>query len=1223
MKTEYVVLGIAVVLCAVFFAIFYAYFVAGPGFIGGPPPVVPDGREIVGPPVEVSQEDLQSLFNTGIAGLENAKYDEGIRAFAAFHEAAPQNEPGLRNLALAKVLAVGAMDRFKDEAAFIAAQSEAQKTVEALLAMDAQSVPALRIGAELARLGEDRAKQQEYLNRAATAAPDNASVQFAIAEIGLETQDAALAAPTLAALLQAHAQAPENLWVLIQLLQQLASAKDTRVVEIANAAQGAFVSVKQGVQERANVDVSVILTKIAEFAASGKWVPGPDAPGQNNVATQVRILGNVTKSEDAAQSDLLRIKGHPLDFASIQSGLPMIASTAETKTEWKFTPLEIELPQGAVDAKLHDFNLDGRPDVCLLADGRVTIFTQAAPVDGILKFESTTQVDAPGAAGIVLADFDDDASVPLAQVAGEAANVPNCHRADLDVIAFGPQGTKVFRNDLDASTGQRTLSLVEAFETPEGPAARKVAVADLDMDGDLDLLVGSESGGLQQYSNRGNLSFRMKEGSPAGVPEGFVLASAVGVDLDRDIDLDVVVADESGRVGFLENLRHGSLRWRALEVGAAEKKFSTVNVLDADRSAAWDVVASGPSGAMLLTGRNPQAGDIDFEPNEPLSALDVPAASVADLDNDGVEELIAVGQDCLWVQPLGVARSTMQPIWSGSGAVTDLQTGDLDNDGDLDVMALAEGQARLLRNETPTNNQWLDVMLVGEIVEGPNAVSARRVNHYGRGALLEIRAGADYQARVMQGDSVHFGLGTKDKVDSVRIIWPNGIPSHVVNPDPKAYLCEKQVLHGSCPFLYAWNGERFEFVTDLLWAAPLGLPSSGGGLTPYREWEYLKIPGEMLRAQGNRYVLQMTEELREAGYFDEVQLYAVDHPADVEIFTNEKVGPASVAEHRIHTVRERRVPVKATNGQGQDLLPLVKARDGEYAQPYERVVVQGLTTGGALELDLGALGDDPRVTLFLTGWLFPPDAGVSVGLQENPDLPGASPPSLWVPDDKGEWNEVIPYTGFPGGKPKTIAIDLTGVLNAKDPRLQIRTTMQLCWDEAFFTLNEEPAEFVETRLEMTSADLHYRGFSAIRFPGKLGPEWFDYSDCDPTPKYQKMRGKFTRYGDVLALLGSWDDRMVVIAPGDEMTLEWTVPADSMPEGWIRDFVVYNVGWDKDAQLHTIYGQSSEPMPYRAMPSYPYLDGYPTDASVQDYLKEYQTREMPDVGYRQALRRGRN
>jgi len=53
----------------------------------------------------------------------------------------------------------------------------------------------------------------------------------------------------------------------------------------------------------------------------------------------------------------------------------------------------------------------------------------------------------------------------------------------------------------------------------------------------------------------------------------------------------------------------------------------------------------------------------------------------------------------------------------------------------------------------------------------------------------------------------------------------------------------------------------------------------------------------------------MTEELWEATYLDRMELIAVDHPAEVDIFSNEKVGPPEIAEFKIHTVRDRRLPL--------------------------------------------------------------------------------------------------------------------------------------------------------------------------------------------------------------------------------------------------------------------------------------------------------------------------
>ena len=100
--------------------------------------------------------------------------------------------------------------------------------------------------------------------------------------------------------------------------------------------------------------------------------------------------------------------------------------------------------------------------------------------------------------------------------------------------------------------------------------------------------------------------------------------------------------------------------------------------------------------------------------------------------------------------------------------------------------------------------------------------------------------------------------------------------------------------------------------------------------------------------------------------------------------------------------------------------------------------------------------------------------------------------------------------------------------------------------------------------------------------------------------------------------------MVVMGPGDELTVQFSVPTQNVPDGWVRDFVLYNVGWDKDANLSTVYGQSSEPYPSRSMGKYP-GDVYqqtPATEEYLDWLNRYQTREYPRFQFRDAVRLSR-
>ena len=114
-----------------------------------------------------------------------------------------------------------------------------------------------------------------------------------------------------------------------------------------------------------------------------------------------------------------------------------------------------------------------------------------------------------------------------------------------------------------------------------------------------------------------------------------------------------------------------------------------------------------------------------------------------------------------------------------------------------------------------------------------------------------------------------------------------------------------------------------------------------------------------------------------------------------------------------------------------------------------------------------------------------------------------------------------------------------------------------------------------------------------------------------------MLGRFTRLGDVKELLTASDDRLLVMGAGDETTLRFAVPNEPLPPGWKRDFFLYSVGWDKDANLETILGQTVEPLPFRAMTAYPWpaTEKSPDSAAYLQYLREYQTREQTPAYWR--------
>ena len=145
-----------------------------------------------------------------------------------------------------------------------------------------------------------------------------------------------------------------------------------------------------------------------------------------------------------------------------------------------------------------------------------------------------------------------------------------------------------------------------------------------------------------------------------------------------------------------------------------------------------------------------------------------------------------------------------------------------------------------------------------------------------------------------------------------------------------------------------------------------------------------------------------------------------------------------------------------------------------------------------------------------------------------------------------------------------------------------------------------------------AADLHYRGFSReYRKGGRHGPHWFEYDDVSAESPWLPIRGRYTRYGDVLPLLGASDDMYTLMAPGDEMTVEFDAGIEPLPDGWTRTFLLYTDAWLKDSDLNTATGNTVAPLPFHGQSRYPYgpSEAYPSDAEHRAYLERYQTRDV--------------
>ncbi|MBI3933586.1 MAG: CRTAC1 family protein, partial [Acidobacteria bacterium] len=578
----------------------------------------------------------------------------------------------------------------------------------------------------------------------------------------------------------------------------------------------------------------------------------------------------------------------------------------------------------------------------------------------------------------------------------------------------------------------------------------------------------------------------------------------------------------------------------------------------------------------------------------------VGATVFADFENGGLADLL-IGRGMF----LNRGRAEFLadgPIVEGTSPVTlSLSAADFDQDGKTDLAEiLGDGTLHLHRNTTATDHAWVQVALTGV----KNLKLAP-------GARVEVKAGSLYLKQIYQGVPLTFGLGFHTQIETIRITWPNGLIQNEVTQPANQVLSftEAQRLSGSCPMIFTWNGQYFQFITDVLGVAPLGASLGDGKYFPVDHDEYIQIPAAALEIVEGRYEIRITEELREVSYLDKVQLMAVDYPAEMDLYTNDKFKGPPFPEFRLFGVSKRVYPVAARDKQGNDALARLLKKDFAYPDSFQRDY-SGVAELHTLDIDFGGAAPDNKAILVLSGWVDWADGSTFRAISQESDQ-GLVMPYLQVKDSVGNWQTVIKDMGMPAGKPKTIVVDLTSKFLSASRELRIVTSLALYWDEIFLSEDSSPPQMVLTPLDADTAELRFRGFSKpVIHPERKQPERFDYQQWMAVSMWNPTPGMYTRFGDVRPLVLDADDQLVLMGSGDELRLLY--PAETLPplpSGWTRDFLLLVDGWAKDQDANTAFATSVEPLPFHGMSQYPYpaSENFPDDEAHRAWREQYNTR----------------
>jgi len=850
-----------------------------------------------------------------------------------------------------------------------------------------------------------------------------------------------------------------------------------------------------------------------------------------------------------------------------------------------------------------DYDNDGHPDLYVVipsghnhlfhnnGDGTYTDVTEQAGVAG-----------PGGSLSATFADFDN-------------SNKPSLFVAGLDgVRVYHYRGNGVFEDD----TEKAGLKLVP------GELATRAVLFDADNDGFLDLIVTAYTdlnkpptkpsflfpqdfqGGLTHfYRNNGEGSFTEITASTGLASAKGRMRGAAFADLNNHGYTDLLLFRDDGPPFLFENQGEDKFLLHR-EAGSPLERTVVLDaqVADFNHDGYFDLAVWARDGYhVILNRRNWKFSALPATP-----AVTAPAGlfayrgSVADLNGDSFPDLLAAdsnGKIHILVNRAGrFQEGSLALPTSNQVPFSQIESAWLDNSGKVNLLAMTrDGQVRAYEKDGPPS-RWVEVKMNGY-----------KSNSQGIGSVVEFKAGNFYNKVVVTSSPIRIFTGDLAKLDVIRVTWPNAVVQNWIDvaTDKQIEVRESERLASSCPFLYAWDGRKFVFVTDVLGVAPIGeLASDGSRIKPYPE-ELVRLPGLTPQADGI-YIFQLTDELREVDYFDQVKLVAVDHPADEEILSNE-IYASNPDRPTLYGLRGKRFPVSAVDDHGHDVLPLLLQHDGRYPADFGRNRILGMADQHSLTLDLGELPANAPVSLWLNGWVFWTDSNGSRAMLSNHQLETVAP-YLQVRDAAGKWVTAISDMGLPSGTNRTMRVDLTGKFLSTDHHVRVVTNLCVYWDQVFFTTDEAPVP-KPVELPLVTADLHYRGFSTpASDPEHLQPDFFNYQNVMTTAPWNPMRGNYTRYGAVDRLLNRPDDHLVVMATGDEMTVRFDGRAlPLLKPGWKRDFFLYARGYAKDGEPNTAYASTVEPLPFSGMSNYPPSprDDAPSSAAYEQYQREYQTR----------------
>lgn len=413
-----------------------------------------------------------------------------------------------------------------------------------------------------------------------------------------------------------------------------------------------------------------------------------------------------------------------------------------------------------------DFDQDGWEDIYFTRlDGPNPLYRNNG--DGTFSnVAAMAGVDYPGASGTaVWGDLDNDG------------------RPDL-ILGNRREPSRIYRNNPDGTFSDITFNTGVTVNAQ----VMSVSLADVNRDGWLDLYFANLGEQNALYLNNGDGTFADYTYASGALDEGIAMGT-VFFDYDRDGDPDLYLTHDADQPNILyENIGGGHFidvsRASGLDLAA---QGMGVDVADVDLDGWLDVYITNLYENVLFRNR----GDGTFEAISAVAGVTDRGmgwgVAFLDYDNDTRPDIYVVNEtrfavdykffdNVLYRNENGlifqvVSEDVLKSPYGGYG----LAVADLDKNGQPDLVIANSGQDgnQLLFNQQKNDHHWVRIKLEGT-QSNRSAIGARVTLESGDVRLVdEVNAGTGFAGQ--NSLYLHFGLGQREHIDRLSILWPSGL----------------------------------------------------------------------------------------------------------------------------------------------------------------------------------------------------------------------------------------------------------------------------------------------------------------------------------------------------------------------------------------------------------------------------------------------------------------